>query len=131
MTKIIKILLGVFALCAVSFILVESYRIYPVFAQENGGPTAQTTPELNEESLPSDFDWAAFTKFEARLVQCEEIDQQAWETGETIQVQRCIGPSPYTFLENPNLERLPQVENLPQPAGIQPRAVEAAPVSSK
>lgn len=128
MTKFVKILLGVFVLGAIGFILAGT-GYNPVFAQGNGGLAAQTTPEPGEETLPPDFDWAAFAKFEARLMQCEEIAQQAWETGETIQVQRCTGPSPYLFLENPNLERLPQIENLPLPHGIQPAAVEAAPAS--
>lgn len=127
MTKIIKILLGVFALCAAGFIMVGLYKMDPVFAQGNDAPAAQTTPAPGEEIVPPDFDWAAFEKFEARLMRCEEITQQAWETGETIQVQRCIAPSTSIFFENPNLESIPQVEDAPQPASIQPAAVEGAP----
>lgn len=127
MNKGIKIIFGVSIFFAAGFILAVSDGVHHVLAEGNPGLAAQTTTEPGEETLPPDFDWAAFTRFEARLMQCEEIAQKAWETGKTIQVQRCIGPSPFTYLENPNVESIPQVEDAPQPANIQPAIIEAAP----
>lgn len=110
-------------------------------AQSGDGPTTQAsseaTPGINPEtlqSLPPDFDWTAYAAYEARLTKCEMVDAIEWlpeNITKTVQIQRCIGPSPELFLENPDLESLPPAENVPQPPLIQPAAVEAAPATSQ
>lgn len=109
---------------------------HPALAQTGYEPTTQASPEatlgVDSEtlhSLPPDFDWAAFAEYEARLTKCEMVDSIEWLPGnikKPVQIQRCIGPSPFLFLESPHLESLPPTENVPQPPTTQPTMIEAA-----
>ncbi len=124
--KNLRYILMVLLIAAITFAVIEANR--SVFAQGNGEPAVQTTPEPGEEILPPDFNWDAFNQFEARLTQCEMVDALEWLPGnikKPVQIQRCIGPSPFLFLENPDLESLPPAENVPVPSLIEPTATEA------
>jgi hypothetical protein len=141
MTKSNKILIGILMVGLIILSGAGGLWTRLALAQTSEEPTAQASPEAPPgvdpetlQSLPPDFDWAAYAEYETRLTKCEMVDSIEWLPGnikKPVQIQRCIGPSTDIFLQNPDLDSLPQIENPSQPPGIQPAAVEAVPASSK
>ncbi len=135
--KILKFLISVLVISMIVLVGIGVFWQHLAIAQRGEEPTTQASPEAPPDvdpetlqSLPPDFDWAAFEEYEARLTKCEMVDSIEWLPGnitKTVQIQRCISPSPFVFLENPDLESLPPVENVPVPSLIEPIATETAP----
>jgi len=135
MTKSNKILFGILMVGLIVLLGAGVLWTRLTLAQTGERPTAQASPEATPgidpetlQSLPPDFDWDAYADYEARLTKCEMVDSIEWLPGnikKPVQIQRCIGPSPFLFLENPDLESLPPAENVPVPSLIEPTATEA------
>jgi len=135
--RLMKFLVSVLIVSIIALVGIGVFWSHLALAQTGDEPTTQASPEATPgvdsetlHSLSPDFDWDAYTEYEARLTKCEMVDAIKWlpeNITKIVQIQRCIGPSPFIFLESPDLESLPPAENVPQPPTIQPKTIEAAP----